>query len=241
MNAVVTVAIGEKSMRLFELSRWSHAHFAFRIGAQFFPIFHRRFAPQDPKFEKLQIYDLLAIFERIIFLDVDTFVLPTCPNFFVTVPESHFGAFFDSNGGNGDAENPAEANGIREDEIRSFQKIHGELGWRNEYFNSGVMIASRVHREVFSYENGFARSTRFVDQTLLNHRVQKFSVPTVDIGQKCNHFMALNRSIRLYRTRFNAHIIHYAGYEQFYSDYSIVEQMQKDFDHLNGLWRNGSP
>src|SRR5690606_14141469 len=128
--------------------------------------------------------------------------------------------YFDSNGGNGDAEIGVPK--VREEEIASYQGMCGDIGWNSGYFNSGVMVMSRLHRPMFTYDHGVQRSAKFVDQTMLNYRLQRGRYPFFDIGQKFNHFAALNRSSRLFATRFSSYIIHYAGFEEFYPENSLL-------------------
>jgi len=123
---------------------------------------------------------------------------------------------------------------LRGQEINLYQELCGEIGWVKDYFNSGVMLVSQRHKEVFKYRGEILRRSRlFVDQTMLNFRVQKGRFKTFDMGPRFNHFAGLNRSQRLMVTRFESHIIHYAGFEEFYGRGSLLPQMRKDIHYLD--------
>jgi len=226
MNALVTLAIGSRGERIHSLTGPILRSYAGRCACDYIAIREVKVSAEDPRFDKFQIYDLLATYDRIIYLDADILVMPDCPNLLELVPPERFGAYFDSNGGNGDAEDGLPD--VRGDEIERYQRLCGQIGWKTTYFNSGVMVVQARHREMFDYRHGVVGPTRFPDQTCLNYRLQSARFPWFDIGPTFNHFAAFNRSKRLYASRFASNIIHYAGYNEYYPEASLELQIERD-------------
>lgn len=149
-------------------------------------------------FEKNQVYDLFNKYNRILRLDSDTLITAKCPNVFEVFPEDTFVAV-------------PEDVGIRKDD-RAFQmKIaQQELGpvtWER-YFNSGVTISSKIHKEAFNissynlYEHGLGE---YKEQTLLNWRVSNLNYKMEWATYKYNHLSMFSED------KDDSFIIHYAG------------------------------
>jgi hypothetical protein len=188
--------------------------YARRIGADFVCLEHPSAAPHC---EKFQLSSLLLKYDRIIYLDTDLIVNDSCPNLLVLVPQKSFGAWFPSRMARGFEGVIAEA-----------QKSLGDIGWKSEYFNSGVMVISRGHRAVF--EGSCSYTDGFFEQTFLNYRVQMLKLPVHDIGWQCNHTGRVRSSLG----RLKSHIIHYAGAGHV-PGVSRVEQIRNDLRTLGKL------
>lgn len=206
-NAVVTLAIGEKFRRLGELTHPWMTAYAERVGADFVVLDRADPALPHVAFTKGRLAELMDRYERIVFLDTDVLVSPTCPDLFAIVPEDRLGAVFVGWYTRG-----------HDQAVRHVQDAVGDIGWDGrDYFNTGVMVLSRRHRAVVrSAGEDFERyaaglddgSTElFGEQTLYNYRVQRDAVPTLDLGPAFNHTGAIRPS----RKRFRSHILHYAG------------------------------
>ncbi len=224
-NAVVTLAIGEPAKSIGELTHPTMELYAERTKSDFVAIETNAVNFEHPKFEKFQLYDLLEAYDRVFFLDNDIIVMPNCPDVFRLVPRQDFGAFFDSEDAVNNEEDIPE---WRNEEILYFQDKYGDINWRNDHFNSGVMLLSKEHREIVSYKNPIHRGKRFVDQTQINYNFQKNGYSYYDLGPKFNYLLALGKSKRLFKNRFNNHILHYAGFEHFYRDESLYDRIKVD-------------
>lgn len=189
MNAIVTLSIGE-GYKLPDVTHPMMRAYAEKLGADFVVINTPQLNLSSVHYEKYQIYKLLEYYERIIYLDTDILVKPDCPNLFKMVPEDHLGAFLISN-----------HTYYHDGEIKIVQKEIGDLGWKREYFNSGVMVVSQINRQIFNImqEPGilaWAMKKRdfYLDQTLLNYAAQKYSTKIYDIGYKFNHTTLVKKS-----------------------------------------------
>lgn len=226
-KAIVTLCIGEKYDRLGKVTHPSIKAYANKVDADFIVIDTKQFNLEYyAHFEKFQLYALLNIYDRILFLDTDILVTPKCPNLFDVVAENQFGAFIVS-----------EYTEYHNSSIKLIQEELGDIGWVMEYFNSGVMVVSKHHREVFNMENGlleqwslwsFQKGLQgFLDQTLINYNVQRLKLPIYDIGYRFNHTTATKNSEK----RFNSYIIHYPGKGHRRGD--KIHQIQKDLTIIN--------
>lgn len=191
MRAVVTVAIGDEFGRLAALSHPLMGNYARRVGADFISL---QGESPSPYLAKFRLHDLFTVYERIIFIDTDAIVRPDCPDLFDVVAPEAFGAWLASTLTSRFA--PA---------IIRIQQALGDLGWRDPYFNSGVLITSRQHRAAF--DPYIEYTDEYPDQTLLNYRVRKHGFRLQDIGFRLNHTPVANQVA----DRFASHIIHYAG------------------------------
>ncbi|MDJ0732737.1 MAG: glycosyltransferase [Nostocaceae cyanobacterium] len=195
MKAVVTLCIGD-AYSLGEVTHPLLKAYADKIGADFIVINTPKLNFNYAHYEKYQIYDLLNDYERIIYLDTDIIVSPKYPNLFDIVPEKQFGAFVVS-----------KHTYFHDRAIKDIQKVLGEIGWKREYFNSGVMVLSKCHREIFNKNHDLlvwaSEKRNFYEQTILNYHLQKLSVPIYDIGYKFNHTTDVKNSRYRFGRRVN--------------------------------------
>ena len=230
-RAIVTLCIGDQYNSMSTITCSRMRSYAERIGADFVVIDSSKLNLSSGHYEKFQLYELLNIYDRIAFLDLDVLVLPNCPDLFALVSPECFGAFDSS-------KYITQQTQI----IDSIQDILGDVTWKHNYFNSGVMIVSQQHQEVFNPNNGLLNKCAsmepdlqsrffFYDQTLINYNVKRLNIPFYDIGYKFNHTTASRNSYQ----RFNSFIIHYPGIghrrgskvQQISKDASIIESPLK--------------
>jgi hypothetical protein len=199
-HAVVTLCVGDAFGRLASISHPLMEEYARRIGAAFEVI---REAPKEkePHFAKSVLSALLNRYERIVYIDSDILVAPDCPNLFELVAPEKFGAFHESDLFD------------RTHSIRSVQEALGDINWRNGYFNTGVMVASRQHGEVFASPFGLFSDPWFLEQTLFNYNCRRLGIPLKRLHFAFNFIVALSvtTSLKLTPYRFGMHMIHYAG------------------------------
>jgi lipopolysaccharide biosynthesis glycosyltransferase len=170
--ALLCVAVGEWCRNVHILTREGMERYAGICGAEFVVIEDH----SDPIWARLLMKDLLGDFDRILYLDADVAVRPDAPNLFERVPETHLGVCLTSRNTK-----------FHEADIEEMQKLNPDIGWKEDYFNSGVMLASRAHRRLFDRSKDATVTNRFPDQSWLNYRAQKLKIPLFDIGYKFNH------------------------------------------------------
>lgn len=199
-HAVVTLCVGEAFERLAAISHPLLEAYARKISASF-EVIRTIKDDRGPYFAKSALSTLLTDYNRVLFVDTDILVAPDCPDLFEAIPEESFAAFFESDLYD------------RTHSIRIVQESLGDIGWRNGYFNSGVMIASRAHKQVFECPFGFFSDPWFPEQTLYNYNARRFRLPLVPLPMAFNFFAAQGETSgqTLSPFRFGMHMIHYAG------------------------------
>jgi hypothetical protein len=202
-KAVVTISIGSEYERLGGLLHPSKRAYARKVGAEFVEIKSRKWMDVHPNFEKLQMYDMLGQFDRVLFLDCDTFVRSGTPDLFTLVPEEYFGAYNESWWG-GRADLPPN---LWTDYRAPHYGVEPQPMTR--YFNSGVMVSSRSHRDVFSFPPGLDRKQfgqQPIDQPWINLQLVSLGTPIRELPYTFNRTYSVSIGERT-----DAYIIHYNG------------------------------
>ena len=206
-KALVTVSIGEKYTAMSEVTHPTLKAYADRIGAEFIVISERKINKLVPYFEKLQMYELFGTYDRIIFMDSDIAVRPDCPDLFEEVPESKIGVFMEG-----------EFIPRRKYDLEMAAKTYkmrilmDPETWKGEYFNSGVCVASKVHKDIFEpidFEDVDPHGWDYGEQGLLNLRVLNSSTPIHKLDYKFNRMTVMDEFTG--EDRHASYIIHYAG------------------------------
>lgn len=154
-------------------------------------------------FEKNQIYDFIDGYDRILRLDSDIIITPHCPNYFTTDPNY----IYVSN------EDVGSRKQQRINEIKLIQQSLGKIkNWKNGYFNSGVILFSKQHKEIFNIKGLDLTKNlgSFKEQNVLNWKVHNLNFPIKDLGMNFNHTRIYEESW-CNSDRKKANIIHYAG------------------------------
>jgi hypothetical protein len=206
-KAIVTIVVGAYAERMAKATNPFMREYARKCGADFIVIELPKFQHLGQLYyEKFQLYSLFDTYERILYLDNDVLVSPDSPDLFLLTPHDHFSA-------------SSEETWSRYPECkRAVLAELGEIRWTYPYFNAGVMLASRQHREIFNphhpalkrWANEEVRRRypyQGDDQTYFNYRVNELQLPMVDQGFKFNHTRSISRT----HTRFRSFFIHYAG------------------------------
>jgi lipopolysaccharide biosynthesis glycosyltransferase len=173
--------------------------------------------------EKFQIYTLLEKYDRIIYMDADTLIHESCPNLFNIVPENHWGCRYED-------QSPHHWKGLQE--LSRLEDSFGSLGeGGHQYFNAGVLVCSKSHKEVFKPQRSMLLSGRWPEQTLLNYRVISGDFPVFELPAE-NNFLPFDSGWDDVNIRRSASIVHYAGKES-------KQAMQDDLPWFKSQWEDG--
>jgi lipopolysaccharide biosynthesis glycosyltransferase len=163
-RAVVTICLGDEFQSVAQLTTPFMEAYANTVHADFIRIDRAERIGPTHHFEKYQLQQVLDSYDRILYVDADVLIARTAPDLFSLVPQDHFGAYL------------ASAHSRCHDKaIDQIQEALGRLVWTRDYFNSGVMLVGRAHRDVFDLCHGVYLS--FYEQTQLNYNVRKLRVP----------------------------------------------------------------
>lgn len=194
--AVVTITVGDLYQEIASVTHESIAAYCSRIGADFIVIDKSKCS--TPHWSKFQIFDLLTKYRRIIYLDTDVIVRDDCPNLFEVVPETHMGMF-----------DEAPFTGGRQQSMIEACRDHGYVlpDWNGQYFNTGVMVISRRHRDLFRKPK--RESCNFYEQGYFNARLCSEKAWVHALKYSFNRMACMDQFTG--EDRHAAFVIHYAG------------------------------
>lgn len=195
--AIVTVAIGDNYAALAEMTHPTLRAYAERIGADFIVIDRTKIAETSPHYEKFQIYDLLNIYHRIIYLDTDLIVRDDCPNLFDIVEPRSLG-MFDEGAIMDRTQAMAQACADYQTEIKN---------WDGRYFNTGVMVISRTHKEIF--KKPAKEIWNFYEQSYINVKTFEKRAKIHNLDYRFNRMSCMDKVTGEHRLA--SYIVHYAG------------------------------
>ena len=157
------------------------------------------------QFEKFQVGELLKKYDRILYLDSDILVSEDLPDIFKLVPEDSIGCVMEDIG-------PLKWK--RDHERTLAQKRLGEIpNWTEGYFNSGVLVLSKMHQPIFSTKWRNLIGGRWADQTTLNYQVLAHRFPIHPLPIEFNYQPEICPEWNNLENRKSAFIVHYAGPE----------------------------
>ncbi len=196
---VVTLCIGDEAQSIGRITQPLMRAYAEKIGADFYVI--DKTTGQDIiQFEKFQIFYLLHKYKRIIYIDNDILIRPDCPNLIPIVPADKLGMF---NEGRCMDRSPAIAQVCRDygHDLRILKD------WTGQYYNSGVMVISRAHKELFEMPE--KQISNFFEQSYLNLRIYMERTPVYELNYKFNCMTCVAPLTG--EDRHASYMIHYAG------------------------------
>ena len=211
--AVVTAATGRKGRELLEVSGPLMRAYADRIGADFVTLTKRH--PSYALSVKWGIRRVLEHYERIIFLDADILVPADAPDLFDLCRPSDIGA---------SDELPwlTMANPKVLDEyqwVRTGQGKHRVPC--SQYFNSGVIVASRYHADLFGPPPGPAPVHHCLEQHWWNARLYDTATPVTVLPREANWQWWTDREFKVAPS--NA-MLHFSGIQSHTSRMRYMKQ-----------------
>jgi hypothetical protein len=146
MKLLVTYRSDDKVKKQADMSVPIIQQFAAKWGADTKQLMSDTFpiaGDGKPHYRIFELYQLLETYDRILNIDIDTMIMPRCPNPFDIVHPSFIGVVFEDLG----ARRNLRAH------IKGIQKERGDVGWSTGYINDGFMVVSRCHKEIFNPDN----------------------------------------------------------------------------------------
>ena len=216
---VLTISIGDYYNEVAKLTTPSIQAYAKKIGADYLNIneFNPHYITQ--KWNKFHIHELLNKYKRILYLDIDILVREDTLNLFEIVPENKLGMF------NEGRYTP------RFEFLEQASEYYGEplKTWNGKFYNSGVMVISRIHKNIFKLPKG--QDFVETDQPYINLRILNDKVEMFDLDYKFNRMDILDRFCGI--NRLDSYIVHYAGAPQDIQ----MDVMRKDIEQ----WKMDKP
>lgn len=196
--AVVTIAMGEYYQKLAQITHPTLKKYAEKIGAEFIVIDKQKISKTTPHWEKFQLYNLLNIYDRILFVDTDVIIREDAPDIFKHVPDEALGLF-------NEAPWTDRSKELLIDVCKSYDmKLDN---WDGKYYNTGVMVMSRCHKHLFLKPE--KEIFNFYEQSYLNLIFASRKPDIFDIEYKFNRMCCLDRFLG--DSRLDSYFVHYAG------------------------------
>jgi len=175
----------------------------------------------------MHLYDLLNHYDRVFNIDSDVLISSLCPSIFEQVPYHKVG-FVTEDCGSRKVE--------RRLRIKGVQSRYGDVGWTDQYINTGVFVVSRIHREIFNPIDGEFYNDVGYDGVHLGYLINKLGIVVHELGFRWNHMTMFSENWNGCPSRFDSNVIHYAGQGVFDCGIkSRLEQIEADERKLNLL------
>lgn len=203
--------------------------YAQRVGADFMVLDH--VPPSDsgdgrPHYRILKHYELHQEYDRILHIDSDMIIMPDCPNIFEVVPYDKIGTVLEDKG----SRKPA-----RQALIQSAQDKFGHIGWNEEYINTGIILTSKCHRDIFQSIGGEYWTGFGSDDVQLGYLIKKNSFQIMDLPFQYNHMTMFSEPWNGSPSRFKSNIIHYGGRGIFDEKIKTkMDQIRSDYGQIYG-------
>ena len=156
----------------------------------------------------LELHDIFEDYDRIFHIDSDVVINKKCPNIFDLVPHDTIGLVLEDKGSR------LTSRRLRIMQIN--QRLDGDNRRIPGYFNMGVFLASKMHRDMFTKIDGqIWEMDDGLEQTHMNYKMKKLEYKYIDLGYRFNHMSMFSEQWNRSPSRFDSHIIHYAGKAKF--------------------------
>jgi len=198
-NLVLTVSVGELYNQISEINSHLMESYAEKIGADFLNIQEENPKYISQKWQKFQIFDLLLKYDRILFLDCDIIVRDDTPNIFNIVPHTKLGMF---------NEGRFSSRGVFIENASSYYEEPLKNEWEGNYYNSGVMVISKCHRNLFKLPTKGPDESPS-DQAYINLRILNDGIEMFDLDWKYNRMAIMDKFLGI--NRLDSYLVHYAG------------------------------
>jgi hypothetical protein len=210
------MAVGSEYQHLAKTTHPSIKKYAEKIGADFECISEQKLAQTTPHWDKFRISSLLEEYDRILYIDTDLIIREDCPNLFEIVPEDCLGAFNEGR----------FTERSKELLIGTCQQYGVQLeAWDGRYFNSGVMVIGKQHKELFTKPD--LENCSFYEQTYLNMRIAQLGIKMFELDYKFNSMVCMGKFTG--EERHASYIIHYAGMLYYLPDMdALVDLVHSD-------------
>ena len=175
----------------------------------------------------MDAYDLLNTYDRIAHIDSDVVINKNCPDLFKLVPNDMIGVVFEDVG---------TRLKDRRHRIHKVQAAWGDIGWKAGYINMGTLLVSRLHREIFRTVRGqYWEDLGFAD-VHLGYQIYRLGFKVFKLHWHFNHMSIFSEKWNGSPSRFDSHIIHYAGHGKFpdRGDRSRPQLIEDDIKRIYG-------
>lgn len=225
MKLLITTRADDGIKAMTDYTHPTIEYYAEKVGADFKVMSHKSDCNHNQgkwHYRILKHYDLFEEYDRILHLDSDMIITPNCPNIFDVVPYESIGTAYEDKG---------SRSADRRSRIVNAKTIFGDIEWSEGYINTGVFLTSKIHRNIFQTIDGKYYEDNGFDDVHLGYLINKYNFKVHELDYKWNHMTMFSESWNGSPSRFNSHILHYAGAGT-YDKLNRVEQIKSDIYHF---------
>jgi lipopolysaccharide biosynthesis glycosyltransferase len=169
-------------------------------------------------------YDLHEEYDRILHLDSDMLLTPDCPNLFDVVAYDEIGSIYEDVG---------SRKRQRVQCMHNAQNQFGNINWDSGYINTGVFVTSKCHRDIYEKINNTYFTAWGTDDIHIGYQINKLGFKIKELSYQYNHMTMFSEPWNGSPSRFDSHIIHYAGKGIFDSNVKDkLQQAKLDYERL---------
>jgi hypothetical protein len=199
---------------------------------------HRKKMPKSDfgSHNKMNLVELLSLYERILYLDIDIIIRDDSPDIFKIVPKDCIGMW----------KEPVEQN--RHHTMKSWCDFYNlDLKkWNGSYYNGGVILFSRGHEKLFNVKKNLPTKHDlpediWYEQTLLNSNIFENKLKMFELSYHFNRLFFLDQIILEHR--YESFFIHYGGSWNELSEGNtdnpkmLIDLIKYDIE----IWKKNSP
>tara|TARA_R110002167_G_scaffold48202_1_gene142428 strand:+ start:2090 stop:2770 length:681 start_codon:yes stop_codon:yes gene_type:complete len=160
-----------------------------------------------PHFRIMKHYDLHEEYDRILQLDTDILINENAPNIFEYVPENMIGCIVEDWG---KEERIRDRRGMMED----IQNEWDDIGWTENYPQSGVFLTSKMHRDIFRPgPSGEYWTGHGSDDIHLGYMIKLCNYEIFKLPYQWNHTGTYSEAWNGSPNRLDSYFLHYSGSE----------------------------
>ena len=205
MRLLVTTRADDSIKELCDVTHPILREYAERCGADFSTLSHDPpFMTDDdhPHFRILKVKELLEDYDRVLVLDSDMVIMPNCPNLFEVVPYDKIGSIYEDKGSRQLA---------RRRTIGEVQMFFHDIGWRQDYINTGTFLVSQIHEEIFDPYQGKYWTGWGSDDVHFGFQLNRLGMEVHELPFQYNHMSMFSEAWNYQADPLDSYIIHFAG------------------------------
>lgn len=200
--------VTRSDLNINEMTKLTHPiikNYAKKCNADFQILSHTPEVITDdnlPHFRIMRAYDLFNEYDRVMIIDSDVVITPSCPDIFKEVPKDSIGSIYEDKG---------SRKLHRLKSIQHIQRCFGNVDWKEGYINTGVFLCSKEHKNIFQPINDQYYTASGSDDVHLGWQIHKHKFKIHELSFKWNHMSMFSEPWNNNANRFDSYIIHYAG------------------------------
>lgn len=190
------------------ICRMAHEYmqkYATKCGVDFKVITQFKHPHQHVCWGKLELFEQLPEYDRILYVDSDILIRPNSPNLFEIVPEGQCALYNEDHFGR-----PMRKMAMMSyrdaynDILKKMDKPTIQFEYQNKYYNAGVFMVDKTCNFIITPEKEL--KIRWIEQTYFNLIIQSQKLPVYELPYGYNAMGSEKNSLEK-----NMHFLHFAG------------------------------